>query len=133
MSETAQLMHSPQTSALSVLIRKAYRGESSQPKLLVVGCGPGIEAAVLEQDLDARVIGIDIAGNFDDRAAKVATLQIGDAMAMDSADDTFDIVYSFHALEHITNPHRASSEMRRVLRPSGLLCIGTPNRRRIVG
>ncbi|HML39035.1 MAG TPA: methyltransferase domain-containing protein, partial [Bacillota bacterium] len=43
------------------------------------------------------------------------------------------IVYSYHALEHISNYNCALSEMKRVLKSGGLLCLGTPNRSRILG
>jgi ubiquinone/menaquinone biosynthesis C-methylase UbiE len=126
-------LRNPRTSVLSALMAAAWGEQGAAPRLLVVGCGRGIEAAVLAQDLGAEVVGIDIEQRFDPRAAARVTLQQGDAMALAFDDASFDIVYSFHALEHITDPHRALSEMHRVLRPGGLWCIGTPNRARLVG
>lgn len=101
--------------------------------ILVVGCGGGIEAAVLGLLLKAQVTGIDVATNFDERAAKIANLQYGDATNMDFEDESFDFVFSFHALEHIPDYRKALSEMRRVLRPGGGWLIGTPNRDRLIG
>jgi SAM-dependent methyltransferase len=46
---------------------------------------------------------------------------------------SFDLVFSFHALEHIPRPQEAIAEMRRVLNPQGGVWIGTPNRTRVVG
>ena len=48
-------------------------------------------------------------------------------------DASFDAVFSYHALEHIPDHHKALAEMRRVLKPDGIFCIGTPNRHRLVG
>jgi len=45
----------------------------------------------------------------------------------------FDLVYSFHALEHIKDSEQALAEMSRVLRPGGAFCIGTPNSHRLIG
>lgn len=132
MNDPTPPLHNPRTSVLSALMGAAWSGQDGSPRLLVVGCGQGIEAAVLAQDLNAQVVGIDIEGHFDPRAVERVTLQLGDAMALTFDDASFDIVYSFHALEHITDPHRALSEMHRVLRPGGLGCIGTPNRARLV-
>jgi ubiquinone/menaquinone biosynthesis C-methylase UbiE len=102
-------------------------------KLLVVGCGSGLEAAILAQQLPAQVSGIDLKNEFDPEAAKVATLQTGDATALSFADETFDFIFSYHALEHIDKPVKALGEMRRVMKPGAGFWIGTPNRSRMVG
>lgn len=101
--------------------------------ILVVGCGGGIEAAVLALLLDAQVTGIDVLTSFDERAAKVANLRYGDATNMDFEDESFDFVFSFHALEHIPGYRKALAEMRRVLRSGGGWLVGTPNRDRLIG
>lgn len=121
----------PRTRVLAEITRK--KGKLSHPKVLVVGCGRGIEAAVLALDLDAEVIGIDIDTRFDNEAGRYAKLISGDATAIDFPADAFDVVYSYHALEHIPDFHKALSEMHRVLRTGGVWCIGTPNRGRLVG
>jgi SAM-dependent methyltransferase len=106
-------------------------------KLLVVGCGTGIEAAILAQQLDAEVIGIDDGSQhgmrFDPVAARYATLVEADVHALNYADASFDFVYSFHALEHISAYRSALEEMRRVLKVGSGYFVGTPNRHRIVG
>lgn len=101
--------------------------------ILVVGCGDGREAATLAGHFGARTTGIDIADTFDPEAKKVVDLRVMDATALDFADDAFDLVYSFHALEHIPDDRGALREMNRVLGAGGVACIGTPNRRRAVG
>jgi len=124
-------VQNPRTSVLTGLIRERCGGE--RPRVLVVGCGRGIEAAVLAQDLDADVTGIDLDPRFDPDAARHARLTLGDATGLAFADASFDIVYSYHALEHIPDYHKALDEMHRVLRVGGLWCIGTPNRARLLG
>jgi SAM-dependent methyltransferase len=101
--------------------------------LLVVGCGNGTEAAILQQELGARVVGIDLDPRFDPRAAAAVRLQRGDACRLEFADGQFDYVYSYHALEHIPEYRTALQEMRRVLAADGGYCIGTPNRARLLG
>ena len=101
--------------------------------LLVVGCGTGVEAAILQQEIGARVVGIDLHARFDPQAAAAVQLQAGDARRLDFADGSFDYVYSYHALEHIPQYHLALEEMRRVLAADGGYCIGTPNRARLIG
>ena len=119
------------TKKLIELVRAHFTGKID--KLLVVGCGTGLEAAILAQVLGIEVIGIDIKANFNPQAGVVADLRVGDAMALDFPDDYFDFVYSYHALEHISDPRKALHEIDRVLRPGGGYCIGTPNRSRIFG
>jgi ubiquinone/menaquinone biosynthesis C-methylase UbiE len=101
--------------------------------LLVVGCGSGLEAAILAQRLGARVTGIDIEENFDPAALALCELKKGDAMALEFGDEQFDFIFSYHALEHIDEPEIALSEMHRVLTPGGGFWIGTPNKERLVG
>jgi SAM-dependent methyltransferase len=113
------------------LIRKNM--EQMPKRVLVVGCGSGREAAELALALDADVTGIDINTRWDPEAAAVAKLQYGDATALEFPDRKFDLVYSYHALEHIPDFRRALGEMKRVLADDGCYFIGTPNRHRLVG
>ncbi len=101
--------------------------------ILVVGCGNGREAATLAGRFGARTTGIDIADAFDAEAKRVVDLRVMDATALDFPDAAFDLVYSFHALEHIPDDRGALREMNRVLKPDGMVCIGAPNRLRVVG
>jgi SAM-dependent methyltransferase len=121
---------SRKTMIVAGLIRRHF--VSPPKRLLVVGCGTGREAAQLAVSLGADVTGIDIQPRFDSAAAQAATLKVGDATSMEFGDGAFDFVYSYHALEHIPDFRRALAEMRRVLRPKGGFCIGTPNRHRVV-
>ena len=102
-------------------------------RILVVGCGSGLEAAILAQRLGAKVTGIDVMTSFDPIAARHARLLTCDARSLPFRAETFDYVYSFHALEHIPQPSLAVREMHRVLRPDGGFFVGTPNRSRLVG
>lgn len=101
--------------------------------LLVVGCGSGVEAAILARSLRTQVIGVDLDGAFDAAAAAAVDLRRGDATCLEFADDAFDFVFSYHALEHIPAHEKALAEMARVLSPRGMYCVGTPNRLRLVG
>lgn len=119
------------TVSLADIVRE-YRGETPL-RLLVVGCGSGVEAAALAQHFGIKVTGIDIVPDFDPDAAVVADLRQGDATRMEFPDASFDFVYSFHVLEHIPDYRAALREIRRVLKPGGGYMIGTPNRTRLIG
>lgn len=119
------------TEKVAEIIRRIHPGEIEN--LLVVGCGDGIEAAILAQKLKAKVVGIDVENNFDKEALRFAALETGDAENLLFKDETFDFVFSYHALEHIENPKKALKEIHRVLKKGGGFWIGTPNKSRIVG
>ena len=121
----------PKTEVIAHIIRR--RAQAAPCRILVVGCGDGVEAAVLASTFRAQVVGIDISPDFDKRAMQLAELRAGDATALEFPDQSFDLVYSYHALEHIPEYMRALAEMRRVLKKRGSYCVGTPNRARIVG
>lgn len=103
--------------------------------ILVVGCGTGHEAGILARRFKAATTGIDIGTEFtfDPQQAAPAILRTMDAMRLDFEDAAFDLIYSFHALEHIQDPRLALSEMSRVLRPGGAYFVGTPNKSRWLG
>ncbi len=119
------------TEKVAEIIRGICQAEIKN--LLVVGCGAGIEAAILAQRLDVKVIGIDIEKTFEKDAVLIADLRQGDAMNLAFEDGSFDFVFSYHALEHIENPLQALQEMHRVLKTGGGYWIGTPNKSRVVG
>jgi SAM-dependent methyltransferase len=102
-------------------------------RALVVGCGDGAEAGVLARHFGVETIGVDIEANFAALEAAPAQLRVMDAQRLAFADGSFDLVYSFHALEHIQDPCQAVQEIRRVLVPGGTFVVGTPNKSRLIG
>jgi len=118
------------TEAVARIIKRAA---PDARRLLVVGCGSGLEAAILSQELMIDVVGIDLQSRFDPRVTSLVDLRKGDATHLDFEDRTFDIVYSYHTLEHIPDYRQALAEMHRVLTDSGTYFVGTPNRDRLVG
>jgi SAM-dependent methyltransferase len=119
------------TAVVADLIRE--RAPEKIRRVLVVGCGPGREAANLAEALDAEVIGIDLNAKFDPLAAARVELRRGDARSLDFPQGSFDLTYSYHVLEHVGDHRKALAEMHRVLTPKGSFCVGTPNRARVVG
>lgn len=103
--------------------------------VLVVGCGAGQECVVLAELLGADVFGVDPYAEFATlgSCSHRVTLHRDTAENLHYASGSFDVAYSYHALEHFANTHAALEEMRRVLRSGGLLVVGTPNASRLVG
>ena len=111
-----------------------YLSPSLQPgmKLLDVGCGPG----TITIDLAARVapgtvVGIDREPAVITEAARLlrggssanVEFRVGDVYALDHDDESFDVVHAHQVLQHLTDPVAALVEMRRVLRPGGILAV----------
>lgn len=94
---------------------------------LDVGCGTGALAeAVLATRSPATVVGIDASAGFVDYArAHVSdprvAFQVGDAQALPVQDGEFDVVVSGLTLNFVPDRERAVHEMRRVLRPGGVV------------
>jgi SAM-dependent methyltransferase len=120
----------PKLAVVTELLRRRF---GRQSRVLAVGCGDGTEAAVLAELLDCDVVGVDVEDRFHPDAHDRVELVVADAAKLPFADRSFDLVFSYHALEHMTRPLEAISEMRRVVRDDGGLWVGTPNRRRLVG
>ena len=111
-----------------LLARHLCRGRH----VLDIASGEGYGAAMLAQ-VAASVVGVEVA---DDAVAharasyqrdNLSFLQ-GDARAIPLGDATVDMVVSFETIEHFSEHEQFLAEIRRVLRPGGVLCISTPDR-----
>lgn len=84
--------------------------------VLDVGSGSGYL-----QDIVENYTGFDIAAAAARHYHK--RFVAGTATAMPFADNTFDAAWSIWVLEHIPNPETALTEIRRVVKPGGLLFL----------
>lgn len=55
-----------------------------------------------------------------------ARVEVGDALALPFADDSFDIVVLSEILEHIPDDERAIAEAARILKPGGVAAVSVP-------
>jgi ubiquinone/menaquinone biosynthesis C-methylase UbiE len=98
--------------------------------VLDAGCGVGWGAALLLDAGAESVVGIDIAHEaVDDARASVpgARFVVGDLREIPCADDAFELVTCFEAIEHVVEPTRALDELARVVAPSGVVLVSSPN------
>lgn len=89
---------------------------NSEGKWLEVGCGRGYLQDVVED-----YVGVDV-------AATVAPLlhkpfRCAPAERLPFPDGQFDGIWSYAVLEHVESPEKALEEMRRVLKPGGVLIL----------
>ena len=99
--------------------------------VLDVGCGPGTITVDLGRRVaPGRITGIDRSADVVAQAASHASQQSvdarfgeGDVYALDYADASFDVVHAHQVLQHLRDPIAALQEMRRVLRPAGIVAV----------
>jgi len=100
--------------------------------LLDLGCGPGsitIELAALVSP--GTVVGIDAEPSVivtaeksaDGQGARNVRFEVADAYRLPFEDDTFDAAHAHQVLQHLTDPVAALTELRRVVRPGGLIGV----------
>jgi len=101
-------------------------------RLLDVGCGPGsITVGLAAAVAPGQVVGVDLdAGVLErgralarERGVATARFERASAERLPFADGAFDAVFAHTLLEHVSEPARALAEMRRVLRPGGLIGV----------
>jgi ubiquinone/menaquinone biosynthesis C-methylase UbiE len=95
--------------------------------VLEVGCGGGQFAArVAAENPQARVVATDLSPRMVELAAsRRVAAQVADVQALPFADGAFDVVAAMWMLYHVPGLDAGLAELRRVLRPGGLLVAVT--------
>ena len=99
-------------------------------RVLDVGSGPGtITLDIAERITPGAVIGMDASADVCIAASTLARdsgvmnvdFVVGDAYSLDYPDDSFDIVHAHQVLQHVGDPVAVLREMRRVVKPGGIV------------
>lgn len=101
-------------------------------KVLDIACGEGYGSDLLAQAA-AEVIGVDldercIASARERYARPNLRFLAGSATDIPVESGAIDLVVSFETIEHLDNQDTFWREIRRVLRPGGVLIVSSPNR-----
>jgi SAM-dependent methyltransferase len=103
----------------------------SGKRVLDAGCGTGYGSKILARG-GGEVVGVDIDSTALDAArdsgGESVTFEVADARALPFADGEFDVAVCFEVIEHVKDPESILDELRRVIRPDGLLVASSPNR-----
>ena len=98
-----------------------------ESRWLDVGCGTGaLTEAILAMAAPVKVRGIDASPAHVEHARshvtdERASLEVGDAQAIQEASDSFDAVVSGLMINFIPRPEQSAAEMARVARPGGVV------------
>lgn len=100
--------------------------------VLDIACGEGYGSAFLAESARS-VVGVDVDGGIVAHAEKIypksnLRFMCGDCAAIPLPDASIDCVVSFETLEHHDRHEEMLQEIKRVLRPGGVLIISTPDR-----
>lgn len=102
--------------------------------VLDIACGEGYGAALIA-DVAASVVGVDISSEAVAHANRAYSdrpnLRFieGSATRIPIEDASVDLAISFETLEHLAEQNEMLAELRRVLKPHGLLVISSPNKK----
>ncbi|OGH14330.1 MAG: hypothetical protein A2687_01740 [Candidatus Levybacteria bacterium RIFCSPHIGHO2_01_FULL_38_26] len=111
--------------AINESLLKKYLPENKPLKILDAGCGPGAALVYLSKFGD--VVGVDISDDALKFAKKRGKVVKGDVSDLPFKDETFDVVVCLDVLYHKwVDLKKALSELKRVLKPGGVLLIREP-------
>ena len=100
---------------------------NDSPRLLDVGSSVGcvIEAA---QNRGWKAMGIDVSASAVEFCReRNLPCRLVEGVALPFPDNSFDVLTSWHVIEHVADVEATLAEWYRVLRPSGVLALETPD------
>ena len=118
---------------LQLLDRYLEPNGSHERRILDVGCGTGTMLTYLGTLGKAEGVDIDAEAVGYCRERGLENVRIGEAAELPFEDGSFDLVTALDVVEHLDDDAAAFREMRRVLRPGGLLLVTVPAHRFLWG
>ena len=128
---SAETNHSTRLSRQHGMNRRRQRIEKHYGKkgsVLDIGCATGTFLKNM-QDNGWQAVGIELNAVASDYARSTLNLEVHTGMLEDITfpDDNFDVVTLWDVFEHVINPKATLNEIRRILKPNGMVVIATPN------
>jgi SAM-dependent methyltransferase len=107
---------------------KGIESITNKGRLLDIGCGEGLFLELAKQN-GWQVYGTDVSAYATEFASKRLGQNVfcGEIRDAGFNEQSFEVITLWHVLEHTTSPMRTLQEVRKVLKPSGLLIIAVPN------
>lgn len=94
-------------------------------RVVEFGCGDGLNLKVLRKLGYKDIFGLDNSRELLERIPDIPTI-LADACNAGLLSDSFDAVLVDSLLHHLAEPDKCLREIKRVLKPSGILCIMEP-------
>jgi ubiquinone/menaquinone biosynthesis C-methylase UbiE len=118
------------TGGVSPSLAKLYaRYVPNGADCLDVGCGDGGTSGIWLTEHGARYVGVDVSSKAIDLARDrgLDARLIEDAADLPFSTASFDVVTCIEVFEHLFDPVSAAKEIRRVVKPGGILLASVPN------
>ncbi len=107
-------------------LSRAPRKTGKNLRILDIGCGRGLMLAELASR-GWECYGTELPGQAPGTSGAPFKVYEGRISDLDLPSEFFDVVTLWHVFEHLRDPMRALKEIRRILKPGGLLVISVPN------
>jgi 2-polyprenyl-3-methyl-5-hydroxy-6-metoxy-1,4-benzoquinol methylase len=122
-----KLYHFVRTKNTKDKLKLINRFSTSQTDLLDVGCGVGYFLSVCKKD-GWHVEGVEI----NEGARSTAETRIGQPIysstnALEASGKKFNVITLWHVFEHLHDINASFVQLKRLLKPGGLLILATPN------
>lgn len=113
---------------LAIELAKSKLNLNKNLKVIDLGCGEGLLLSLFEKKFkNIQTFGIDIEPNvLELRKFLRAEIKIADIRDSGFPDNFFDIAFCLDALEHFRILKEPVKEIKRILKPQGLLIVSSP-------
>lgn len=107
---------------------RVVRFRAEPGRVLDVGCATGAFLVAM-RELGWQTQGVELSEHAAEYARQVQKLDVytGTLASANFEDGAFDVVTLWDVLEHVLDPRATLAEVRRILKPNGLLVLSLPN------
>jgi 2-polyprenyl-3-methyl-5-hydroxy-6-metoxy-1,4-benzoquinol methylase len=107
---------------------KSIERVTKKGSILDVGCGEGLFLELAKRN-GWRVHGTDVSAYATEFASKRLGQSVfcGEIWDAPFNEQSFDVITMWHVLEHTTSPMQTLQEVRKLLKPGGLVVLAVPN------
>ncbi len=131
----ARSYHQMRLRIMAEMVEQHVRRYGRAHRALDIGCSAGTcTEMVLAASTAANVIGLDISLGALQRASRrrMHSVVADVAASLPFSSDAFDLIIAGELIEHLIDVDAFLNEIRRCLRPDGLLVLSTPNLARLI-